>query len=51
MNSLENFNKTLLPNIGSFYNSLNLEIISRSDNNHAKNVWNTFEREILEDYQ
>ena len=36
MDSLEKLSETLLQSIGSFINKLNLEKISKPDNNYAK---------------
>lgn len=36
MDSLEKLSETLLRSIGSFINKLNLEKISKPDNNYAK---------------
>ena len=39
----QNFEETPLPNRKSFYFNLNIENITKYDNEHAQNVWNIFE--------
>ena len=50
MDSIERFKENKLPPKESFYSSLNDKNISDEDYAHAKNVWDVFEMEYLEDY-
>ena len=44
------FNETELPSKSKFHSNLNIKGVSDKDYNHAKNVWNIFNRKHLGDY-
>ena len=50
MDSLERFKENKLPSKKSFYSRLTGEDISNEDYEHAKNVWDVFEINTLQDY-
>ena len=50
MDSFQKFDKTELPNKEDFYSILNDENITDDQYNHAKEVWNTFNLNIMGEY-
>ena len=42
MNDWNRFDETEVPAIDKFYSKLDLKNISKEDDKHAQNVWNTF---------